>query len=298
MNLHEYQSKKIFAKYGIPVPAGEVASTPEEAVEAAKTSRRRGLGRQGAGARRWPRQGRRRQGRARSRQRAQCNGRHARPASGHQADRARGAAGQPGLCRDRLRDRTRDLSQPHAQPREGPHCSGCLRRGRHGHRGRRRTRAGENPLRDDSSRRGSRGLSGARAGLRARAHGRADRAVRQDIEGALPALHRQRCEPGRSQSADRHQATARWSRSMPRSASIPMRCSAIRISSRCATARRKTRSRHARPSTTSTTSRSTAISPAWSTAPVLRWRRWTSSSCMAASPPTSSTWAVAQRPSA
>jgi succinyl-CoA synthetase beta subunit len=36
MNLHEYQSKKIFAKYGIPVPAGEVASTPDDAVEAAK----------------------------------------------------------------------------------------------------------------------------------------------------------------------------------------------------------------------------------------------------------------------
>jgi succinyl-CoA synthetase beta subunit len=35
MNLHEYQSKKIFAAYGIPVPAGEVATTPEEAVAAA-----------------------------------------------------------------------------------------------------------------------------------------------------------------------------------------------------------------------------------------------------------------------
>jgi succinyl-CoA synthetase beta subunit len=36
MNLHEYQSKKIFAEYGIPVPAGEVAATPEEAVAAAE----------------------------------------------------------------------------------------------------------------------------------------------------------------------------------------------------------------------------------------------------------------------
>ncbi|MFM1885384.1 MAG: succinyl-CoA synthetase subunit beta [Pseudomonadota bacterium] len=35
MNLHEYQSKKIFAQYGIPVPAGEVASTPDEAEAAA-----------------------------------------------------------------------------------------------------------------------------------------------------------------------------------------------------------------------------------------------------------------------
>lgn len=31
MNLHEYQSKRIFAKYGIPIPSGEVADTPIEA---------------------------------------------------------------------------------------------------------------------------------------------------------------------------------------------------------------------------------------------------------------------------
>ena len=31
MNLHEYQSKRIFAKYGIPIPQGEVATTPAEA---------------------------------------------------------------------------------------------------------------------------------------------------------------------------------------------------------------------------------------------------------------------------
>ncbi len=31
MNLHEYQSKRIFAKHGIPIPQGEVATTPAEA---------------------------------------------------------------------------------------------------------------------------------------------------------------------------------------------------------------------------------------------------------------------------
>jgi succinyl-CoA synthetase beta subunit len=36
MNLHEYQSKKIFAEYGIPVPAGFVAATADEAVAMAK----------------------------------------------------------------------------------------------------------------------------------------------------------------------------------------------------------------------------------------------------------------------
>ena len=35
MNLHEYQAKHLFAKYGIPVPSGEVATTADEAVEAA-----------------------------------------------------------------------------------------------------------------------------------------------------------------------------------------------------------------------------------------------------------------------
>jgi succinyl-CoA synthetase beta subunit len=36
MNLHEYQSKQLFARYGIPVPTGSVASTPEEAADAAR----------------------------------------------------------------------------------------------------------------------------------------------------------------------------------------------------------------------------------------------------------------------
>jgi succinyl-CoA synthetase beta subunit len=36
MNLHEYQSKGIFAKYGIPVPSGKVAATPAEAKAIAK----------------------------------------------------------------------------------------------------------------------------------------------------------------------------------------------------------------------------------------------------------------------
>ena len=31
MNIHEYQAKEIFRKYGIPIPPGEIASTPQEA---------------------------------------------------------------------------------------------------------------------------------------------------------------------------------------------------------------------------------------------------------------------------
>ncbi len=36
MNIHEYQAKEILKKYGVPVPAGFLAVTPEEAYEAAK----------------------------------------------------------------------------------------------------------------------------------------------------------------------------------------------------------------------------------------------------------------------
>ena len=35
MNLHEYQSKRVFARYGIPIPRGEVANSPAEAREIA-----------------------------------------------------------------------------------------------------------------------------------------------------------------------------------------------------------------------------------------------------------------------
>ena len=37
MNLHEYQAKEVFRSYGIPVPAGRVAASAEEAVAAAQT---------------------------------------------------------------------------------------------------------------------------------------------------------------------------------------------------------------------------------------------------------------------
>ncbi|UCH14998.1 MAG: ADP-forming succinate--CoA ligase subunit beta [Bacteroidales bacterium] len=36
MNIHEYQGKAILKKYGVPVPAGIVATTPQEALKAAK----------------------------------------------------------------------------------------------------------------------------------------------------------------------------------------------------------------------------------------------------------------------
>ena len=31
MKLHEYQSKRLFAAHGVPIPGGDVAASPEEA---------------------------------------------------------------------------------------------------------------------------------------------------------------------------------------------------------------------------------------------------------------------------
>ncbi len=36
MKIHEYQAKEIFARYGVPIPAGRVASTPEEVEQIAR----------------------------------------------------------------------------------------------------------------------------------------------------------------------------------------------------------------------------------------------------------------------
>ena len=36
MKIHEYQAKELFRKYGIPVPDGGVAFSPEEAREVAQ----------------------------------------------------------------------------------------------------------------------------------------------------------------------------------------------------------------------------------------------------------------------
>ncbi len=36
MNIHEYQAKEVFRQYGIPIPPGEIASTPEEAESVAR----------------------------------------------------------------------------------------------------------------------------------------------------------------------------------------------------------------------------------------------------------------------
>jgi succinyl-CoA synthetase beta subunit len=41
VKLHEYQSKQLFAKYGLPIPRGEIATTPEDARRIARDLGRR-----------------------------------------------------------------------------------------------------------------------------------------------------------------------------------------------------------------------------------------------------------------
>ena len=69
-------------------------------------------------------------------------------------------------------------------------------------------------------------------------------------------------------------------------------CIGIPIFAICAISARRIRSKSKRRSSRSTTFASTATSAAWSTARVLPWRRWTSSSWREGNRQTSSTWAV------
>ena len=102
------------------------------------------------------------------------------------------------------------------------------------------------------------------------------RAGARDAAGPVSRVRRDRRVARRDQSAGGHAATARSWRSTPSSTSTATRCSATPTSSRCATSTRKIPPRSRRRSSTSPTSRSTATSAASSTAPALRWRRWTS----------------------
>ncbi len=61
MNFHEYQAKELFAKYGIAVPPGKVANSPDAAVDAAKHLGGSQWMVKAHDPRRWPRQSRRRE---------------------------------------------------------------------------------------------------------------------------------------------------------------------------------------------------------------------------------------------
>ena len=101
VNIHEYQAKEIFRKYGIPIPPGEVATTPERSGGNRPKVRRHGR-REGAGSRRRTRQGRRSQ--ARQDSRGSTRGRREDPQAHHQ-----GSAGAEGSCHAGRRHRDRSV---------------------------------------------------------------------------------------------------------------------------------------------------------------------------------------------
>lgn len=55
MNLHEYQAKQLFARYGLPAPVGYACTTPREAEEAASKIGVEPVGSEMSGSRWWPR---------------------------------------------------------------------------------------------------------------------------------------------------------------------------------------------------------------------------------------------------
>ena len=163
MNLHEYQSKALFAEYGIPTPRGRVATTAAEAEVLATGARRRSVGRQGAGA-----CGRSGQGRRREAREIDCRGGPAREgvawhAPRHASERTGRAARGFRLCRGGLRHRARALLEPGRRSQRGADRRDRIGVRRHGYRGGRARYAGKDLDLDAAS--GSRlaGLSGAQA---------------------------------------------------------------------------------------------------------------------------------------
>jgi serine/threonine-protein kinase len=107
MKIHEYQAKAVLAKYGVPVPRGEVAFTPEEVHDNRQAAGRTHFGRQGADSCRRPRQGRRRQARQvrlgsrDDRPRAPRQGRWSHIRQARAARRSSGCSSRKGLAIDR-----------------------------------------------------------------------------------------------------------------------------------------------------------------------------------------------------
>ena len=151
MKIHEYQGKAILKEYGVPVPRGIVARTPDEAEAAAKelgtdvvvVKAQIHAGGRGKG------------GGVKARQIAGRGTRDrladARHDARHAPNRPRGPRGQDAADRGRPADRQGILSRHHARPRDRPQrLYGVVGR-RYGHRKGRRGNARIDPERDDRS---------------------------------------------------------------------------------------------------------------------------------------------------
>ena len=235
MDLLEYQGKQLFARHGVPVPDGAPA-----------THRRRGrrrrrrdrlpVRRQGAGADRRPRQGRRHQGRqgrdeaARARRRRSSAWTSRASPSTRSGSRPRRDIAERVLRLDRLRPRGQDAAG-HA-----------LHAGRHGHRGGRRDATPRRSPRCTSTRcSASRTSTAAGSPSRPASPPTSIRPVGALLRQALRGVRRRGGDARRGQPADRHaRPRGRW-RSTRRSRSTTTRCSATPTTPRCATRAPRTR---------------------------------------------------------
>ena len=154
MKIHEYQAKAILAKFGVPVPRGEVVFKKDDAravARAAGNARRR---REGADSRGWPRQRRRRESwrNRRTKPRRSPSSilgmKLVTPQTGAEGRIVRRLLIEEGL--DIKRELYLSILVDRAVGAPGFHGQ---RRGRHGNRGSRERASRSDSARDDSSRR-------------------------------------------------------------------------------------------------------------------------------------------------
>ena len=303
VNIHEYQAKELYRQYGVPTAKGFPAFTVDEAVDAAKKlpgpvwvvkaqihagGRGKGKFKEAVGGDK---------GGVRLAKSIDEVKAFAGQMLGSTLVTLQTGAGRPQgaapLHRGRLGQIARELylsalvDRRHAASRSSPRpkAAWTSRRSRTT-RPRRSSRCSIDPASGYSA------FHGRKVAVRAGPERRSGQPVRQADRQPLSDVRREGHGAARDQSAGRHQG--RQAR-LPRRQDelrFATRCSATRTSSSCAISTRRIRPRSKRRSTISPTSSSTARSAASSTAPASPWRPWTSSSCTAWSPPTSSTSAA------
>ncbi len=216
MDIHEYQAKELLARFGVPVPRGGLAYSPEQAAY-----RAREIGGEAWVVKAQIHSG----GRGKAGGVKLCRDDREIEAAAEEllgktlVTEQTGAARQAGvaaLCRAGGEVAARALSGLRARPEDrAGHGRGLLGR-RHGDRGDRARQARDADPGRGRARRRHAGLPGARARLRARPRGRADRPGRRRHPRLLPRLPRARRHHGRDQPADRHRGRAASWRSTPR----------------------------------------------------------------------------------